>query len=230
MIHPREPNIFPLFDNFVNSDITGKKILDFGGNRGNLIHFSNGIILEEDYTSLDVSKDALSEGKLEFPNATWIWYDRYNSMYNTTGSINAEFPILKNNFDYIWSFSVVTHTDLSELVKILRWMKNFDNVKVMVSFLDKTSKENLEFFYNKRVQKYGSCIDIRNYGNKNDIEYFYLIDSNQVVINTETYMPIASNEFLTFYDINFLKNYLINKDIICDIKMPKDSNFPFVIF
>ena len=230
MIHPREPNIFPLFDNLVNSDITGKKILDFGGNRGNLIHFSNGIILEEDYTSLDIDKDALDAGKLEFPNATWIWYNRYNYMYNSTGSVNAKFPIFKNNFDYIWTFSVVTHTDLLEFVKILQWMKNFDNAKVMVSFLDKSSEKNLEFFYNKRVKKYGNCINICDYRNRDDIKYFYLINSDQVVVNTSTYPPISSNEFLTFYDIDFLKKYLVNNGIMCNIEKPKNSNFPFVVF
>ena len=42
-------NVFNIFDQFV-TDYKNKKILDFGGNRGNLISYSNGKIHEKNYT------------------------------------------------------------------------------------------------------------------------------------------------------------------------------------
>ena len=48
MPHP----YYPIYDYFTTqgADFLNKKVLDFGGNQGNLIKSSNGIIKQHDYT------------------------------------------------------------------------------------------------------------------------------------------------------------------------------------
>ena len=100
---------FSLFEKFAG-DYKNKKILDYGGNRGNLLYFSQGKIKEENYTCIDVEKDAIRQGKIEFSNANFIHYNRFSPMYNE-GNIDEPFPILEEKFDICFAYSVFTHTD-----------------------------------------------------------------------------------------------------------------------
>jgi len=83
--------------------------LDFGGNRGNLLYF--GMKCASEYTCIDVDKGAIEAGKIEFPNSTWIHYDKYSWVYNHGGKKDAEFPTVSPQ-DYIYAYSVFSHTDL----------------------------------------------------------------------------------------------------------------------
>ena len=64
-------------------DFNNKKVLDFGGNFGtldmgfgNLLEHNN--ILPENYTCVDIDKQAMDKGRQKYPNAEWIYYNRYN--------------------------------------------------------------------------------------------------------------------------------------------------------
>lgn len=90
----------------------GKRILDFGGNVGNLL--SESSIDAEKYWCIDVSREAIEKGSLNIPEAHWLWYDRYNISFHPTGSRTAEIPDLGHRFDLILAYSVFTHTDMDE--------------------------------------------------------------------------------------------------------------------
>ena len=68
----RATSLFPFVD------WTNAKILDWGGNDGNLLRASDGLIDPSNYTCLDVGLDSIEEGRREFPDATWIHWNRWS--------------------------------------------------------------------------------------------------------------------------------------------------------
>jgi len=228
MIHPREAstNRFHLFEQLI--DIKPENsLLDFGGNRGNLLHFSDGKINEHSYTSVDVSLDGINMGREEFPNANFVYYDRWNSMYNHSGKETLEFPDIDKNQDYIFSFSVFTHTDFKEFKRTLEWMNTFNYKRMAHSLLDLRCEGTVRWFYNKRVQNYGSCVDITKYVKDTSVHILYLYDNDKVVINQEEASSTNSNNFVVFYDCDWLKTRLSEFNVT--IKKPTPDLHPFVV-
>jgi len=115
---------FTYFDQQLGQpDWKGKYVLDFGGNTGNLLLDSP--IEPAKYWCIDVIADAIEKGKREIPQAHWIWYDRYNISFHPEGSKTVEIPMIDQRFDYIFAYSVFTHTDVEEmrhLVQVLSAM------------------------------------------------------------------------------------------------------------
>lgn len=107
----RKTNTFAIFDNIVD-DYNDKSILDFGGNRGNLISSAEGKILPKNYTSLDVSQEALDLCNEENPGVTTIHWNKYHRDYNPHGT-NARFPKLRK-YDIGFANSVFTHMKIDE--------------------------------------------------------------------------------------------------------------------
>jgi SAM-dependent methyltransferase len=95
-------------------DWTGKRVLDFGGNVGNILLDRKCAIEPRDYWSIDVSRDAMAEGKRRHPEAHFLFYDRYNHEYNPTGKVGLPIPDPGVRFDFIVAWSVVTHNSKSE--------------------------------------------------------------------------------------------------------------------
>lgn len=210
-----------LFDDFDSSST----ILDFGGNRGNLLYFSNGKIQEHNYTSIDVDRLALGVGRQEFPAANWLHYNRFNFMYNHNGQRIEPYPDVKPT-DYIWAYSVFTHTDLGELKQAIKWFYTIKRKKAAISILDISNKQVVDYFYQKRVEKYGSCVDLIQYQNYNTV---YLEDNYNVIVNQEILEPKPMTHFASFYNVEWLKLELrkINNNI--DIIYLTNNFSPFII-
>jgi hypothetical protein len=100
-------------------DWSGKRVLDFGGNRGNLLIDSRGAIDPEKYWCIDVGPDALLQGKELFPNANWVYYDRHNFQFNPAGIRDLKIPTLGGEFDLILAYSVFTHTSKAEMIDMV---------------------------------------------------------------------------------------------------------------
>lgn len=104
-------------------DWSGKVVLDFGGNMGNLLLDPDCTIRPEDYYCLDVLKEAREEGIRRFPQAHWFHYNRYNCSFNPNGVVGLPIPDMGVNFDMILGYSVFTHTtreEMNDLVQQLR--------------------------------------------------------------------------------------------------------------
>lgn len=122
----KEINTFNIFQQFVN-EYESKKILDFGGNRGNLLSYSNGKILDENYTCIDVSEESLNFLIYMHPRAKTVHWNRYNQMYNPFGNKQEPFPRfnlrgifrLDSAFDIAFANSVFTHHDINEMLYCL---------------------------------------------------------------------------------------------------------------
>jgi len=107
---------FAYFDQQLDyPDWTGKAVLDFGGNEGNLLLDQNCPIKPENYYCIDVISEALAEGRKRFPEAHWIHYNRYNCSFNPEGIDDLPIPDLGRTFDWILAYSVFTHTTRDEM-------------------------------------------------------------------------------------------------------------------
>lgn len=96
----------------------GKKVLDFGGNIGNMITHPASGIEHDNYWCIDISKEAINQGRKNHPNAHFIFYNRYNFEYNPGGIEGLEVPDAGDDFDYIFALSVFTHTSRAEMIEL----------------------------------------------------------------------------------------------------------------
>ena len=226
-VHPRSDtaHTYDLFKELFD-DIQNKKILDFGGSSGNLLFFSQGEIEQNNYTCIDIVKDAIDQGKLEFSKSSFIHFNRFNWMYNHKGSTKLEFPKIDKNQDYIWAYSVFSHTDLDEFVKTVQWLTSFNYKKIAISFL--TFNELLTWAYNKRTEEYGSCIDIKKYLNTNN-NILYFFDNDKVVLDKKV-LPVSFHKhLLAFYNEDYLKEIFLENGIKINILRPGDGYVPFLV-
>ena len=64
---------------------------------------------------MDVVKEAIDEGRRQFPEAHWVHYDRYNCSFNAEGTVDIPIPELGVEFDFIVAYSVFTHIAREEM-------------------------------------------------------------------------------------------------------------------
>ncbi len=106
-------------------DWRGKRVLDFGGNCGNLLKDQNGGLDEGAYWCIDVSCDAIARGRAAFSGAHWTFYDRYNFEFNPTGLRGLPIPDMGVRFDLILAYSVFTHTSRVETLDLVGQLRSF---------------------------------------------------------------------------------------------------------
>jgi len=111
---------FAFFDSVLGKpDWKDKRVLDFGGNVGNLLRDPNCTIKPRNYWCIDVSRDAIQTGKRDFPDAHWFFLDRYNFAFNPTGIAGMRLPELDVRFDFILAYSVFTHIASEEMIETI---------------------------------------------------------------------------------------------------------------
>ena len=113
------------------------------------------------------------------------------------------------------------------MLKTIKWMISLNPKKIAVSFLD-LELALLTYFYNKRIESYGYSIDIRKFCN-NDFNTVSLFDSNMLTVNKLKLESYNCDHFVTFYNIDFLKEYFAEQDIYINIITPKNSTVPFLV-
>jgi SAM-dependent methyltransferase len=117
---------FAYFDEQLDyPDWRNKTVFDFGGNKGNLLRDPSCPIRQEDYYCLDVLREAIEEGRRDFPAAHWFHYDRYNRSFNPEGRRDLPVPDLNVQFDFILAYSVFTHTTLAETKDLAGQLEKF---------------------------------------------------------------------------------------------------------
>ncbi len=141
---------------------SGKNVLDFGGNIGNILRDPNSTIDEERYWCIDVVRDSIEQGKSLYPKSHWLFYDRYCFFFNPTGVPNLPIPNLGQKFDYIVAYSVFTNTsrtDMLQLVDELKAMLAPDGVLAFtfidpfyLSWPDQYAGNNLQWRLEKEIE------------------------------------------------------------------------------
>jgi hypothetical protein len=101
----------------------GKKVLDFGGNAGDILKGPHCAIYERCYWCIDVSRDAIEQGRRMYPQGHWFFYNRYNAFFNPDGVAGLEVPDVGEQFDYILAYSVFTHIVKDEMLDLIDCLK-----------------------------------------------------------------------------------------------------------
>ena len=130
----------------------GKRVLDFGGNKGNLLLDPACAIRHQDYYCLDVISEAIEEGRKTFPDAHFFHYDRYNCSFNSEGVRDFPVPDLGVEFDFIVAYSVFTHTTFDEMKDLVGQLQCFlaPGGKLAFTFIDPHWNGNLRWRLEKR--------------------------------------------------------------------------------
>lgn len=124
-----------------------KSVLDFGGNRGNILHDPNCEIRQQTYYCVDVIHDAIEEGRQSFPDAHWFHYNRYNCSFNPAGVADLAIPDFGTDFDLILAYSVFTHTTLEEMRDLVAQLetKLAPGGRLAFTFIDPHWQDNLKW-------------------------------------------------------------------------------------
>jgi len=205
------------------------KVLDYGGNTGNLLHFSDGKILPQNYTCIDVDKEALSVGKKDFPEAEFLKHNRYNWAYNHDGDYHADYPQLrKESVDYVFSYSVFSHSDFLDLLLTLQWMRTLNTKGIALSIISTEDKVLTNWFWQRRVQEYGSCVDFRP-SIRDCRTTFTLFDNDFIVEDTMAQAEYNCRHMITIYNPQWLKERLAIEGFDVEIVRPKGSYASFIV-
>ena len=109
---------FPYFDELLGRPAwKGRKILDFGGNVGTFLTSAGDNVDHEDYWCIDINPAVVEQGRLTYPRAHFVHFNRYSPQYNPCGKRNQSIPDCGVKFDIILAFSVFTHVDKKEMVE-----------------------------------------------------------------------------------------------------------------
>lgn len=207
--------MFDIFKELNPSFTSSDSLLDFGGNQGNLLHFSKEYINENNYTCLDCSKDSILAGQEEFSKGRFIYWNRYNEMYNHGGNKNEPLPMIGQH-DYVWAYSVFSHMVYHDILYVLKWMNILNTKRIVTSYLcndgDDNSKRVLQYFYNKRISSYESTVDFRD--NKSD--HFYLLENKYGCGDGQFFIAVYNTEWL----IESLKQHGVVAKKITSTKTP----------
>jgi SAM-dependent methyltransferase len=135
----------------------GKQVLDLGGNAGNILLDPNCTIEHDKYWCIDVSRDAIEQGRRRYPEAHFIYYDRYNFQYNPGGVVGLEVPAPRHKFHYVLAMSVFTHTTRGEMFELVKDLESLlvEGGVLAFTFLDPhyvpagEDVSNLEWYWPK---------------------------------------------------------------------------------
>lgn len=101
----------------------GKNVLDFGGNIGNMLRDPNSTIDQERYWCIDVAKESIDKGRASYPDAHWVFYNRYCFFFNPYGIPHLTLPDLGQTFDYIVAYSVFTNTTRTDMLQLVKQLE-----------------------------------------------------------------------------------------------------------
>lgn len=221
-------NRYHLFKSIM-PDVSSSTVLDWGGNSGNLLRYSEGDITERLYTSVDVDAERLELGSITHPDASFIHYDRWNSAYNHNGSSDFNFPDINKEQDYIYSFSIFTHTDYNEFIKTFEWLDTFNYKCMAHSMLDINHTDRIEWFYNKRKKEYGDCVDFVKVSRDPTVNIMTVYDNDQIIVNELRHPHINSHQCLVFYNMDWVCNDLKERGHDVTVQRPEPEKQPFIV-
>ena len=184
----------------LHPEITNGTVLDYGSGYGKFLYTSDGDFPQENYTAVDVNKDALEEGKNFFPHANFVQYNGFNLVYNRTGEKDCR-PILKDQYyDTIISYSALpVCTTIEDALEKINWLYNMlrPGGKLLLSWLDVDDQIITDHYYKKRSERYGSCDTIEA-----DDDYIYLCD------NKISKIAECKHQILIFFKEKYLSSLI----------------------
>jgi hypothetical protein len=156
----------------------GKRVLDFGGNKGNLLLDPACTIRHQDYYCLDVIGEAIEEGHQTFPDANFIHYDRYNCSFNPEGVRELPVPDLGVEFDFILAYSVFTHTTFEEMKELVAQLQQRGRT-LAFTFIDPQWNGNLRW----RLEKHNPQDRVETLLSR-EMQWCSLVNGTELYVNS----------------------------------------------
>ena len=120
------------------SNWRGKRVLDFGGNIGNILRDPASTIDEERYWCIDADEESTTRGKALYPSAHFLHFDRWCFFFNPRGVRGLQLPDVDERFDYIVAYSVFTNTPRGDMLDLVPQLERLlsDNGTLAFTFID----------------------------------------------------------------------------------------------
>ena len=207
------------------SNWRGKNVLDFGGNVGNILRDPNSTIDHERYWCIDVVKESIEQGKIEFPKAHWVFYDRYCFFFNPRGIRRLPLPRFEQRFDFIVAYSVFTNTPRQEMLELVEQLKAVLNAGGALAFTfidphyhswpDRDARNNLVWRLEREIFLEGEKgntldIDVRALNEQaKDASWFVLVNGEDLYLETEdvrNYELEQQRTYHAFYTVEYMRS------------------------
>jgi SAM-dependent methyltransferase len=185
----------------------GKRVLDFGGNKGNLLLDPACTIRQQNYFCLDVIGEAIDEGRKTFPEAHWVHYDRYNCSFNPGGVADLPVPDLGVQFDLILAYSVFTHTGWEETKELLEQLQSRLTPKgtLAFTFIDPHWNQNLKW----RLEKHNAAAEVETLLEQSrGAKWCSVVNGTHLFVNSSgawTQEPESCITYNVYYTEEFLR-------------------------
>jgi SAM-dependent methyltransferase len=196
---------FAFFDEQLNHpDWRGKRVLDFGGNKGNLLLDPACVIRHQNYYCLDLIAEAIAEGRKAFPDAHWFHYDRYNCSFNPEGVRDLRVPNLGVQFDFIVAYSVFTHTTFEEMKDLVGQLQRClsPGGKLAFTFIDPHWNGNLRW----RLEKHNPACRVESLLNR-EMQWCSLVNGTELYVNDSGVFDVQDDciTYNVYYTEEFLR-------------------------
>ena len=210
---------FTYFDaQLAHPDWRAKRVLDFGGNKGNLLHDPACTIRHDDYYCLDVISEAIDEGRQAFPDAHFVHYDRYNCSFNPDGALDLAVPYLGVEFDFILAYSVFTHTTLAEMKELIGQLRQYlaRDGKLAFTFIDPHWNANLRW----RLEKGNTAERVAELlAQSREARWCSLVNGAELYLENDGVWEGGANECIT-YNVYYTEEFLLEQFPDATIKKP----------
>lgn len=197
---------FAYFDEQLDHpDWRDKSVFDFGGNKGNFLRDPACPVRQQDYYCLDVLREAIDEGRAEFPEAHWVHYDRYNRSFNPEGKLDLPVPDLNVRFDFILAYSVFTHTSLEETKDLVDQLEGFlaPGGTLAFTFIDPHWRANLRW----RLEKNEVADVDRLVAAAAKADWCSLINEGELYLNSAGPQIVGEESCIT-YNVYYTERFL----------------------
>jgi SAM-dependent methyltransferase len=198
-------------------DWSDKRVLDFGGNKGNLLLDPACTIRHRNYYCLDVIPEAIEEGRKTFPEANWFHYDRYNCSFNPEGVVDLPVPELGVEFDFILAYSVFTHTTWEETKDLVAQLRALlaPGGMLAFTFIDPHWESNLRW----RLEKRNSTDRVEELlGESRDAQWCSLVNGTDLYVNSSG--TIAPLDDCITYNVYYTEKLLCEQFPGATIRQP----------
>ena len=204
----------------------GKSVLDFGGNKGNLLLDPAVKIEQRDYYCVDVVREAIEVGRETFPEAHWVHYDRYNRSFNPEGVRDLPIPDLGFKFNFILAYSVFTHTTASEMKDLVGQLETFlaPGGALAFTFIDPHYRKNLEWRLKRSHGLDGldgsDGSDVEDILAKaKDAEWCSLVNGRELYVNSSGPWNVSTEACAT-YNVYYSETFLRQQFPRADVRQP----------
>jgi SAM-dependent methyltransferase len=203
----------------------GKNVLDFGGNVGNILRDPNSTIDHDRYWCIDVVSESIEKGKAEFPQAHWVFYDRFCFFFNPFGAKKLALPPLEQKFDFIVAYSVFTNTTRTDMLQLVDQLENVlaPNGAFAFTFIDPyyyswpglDARNNFVWRLEREIFLEGEKgntlnIDVHELNKRaKNANWFVLVNGEDLYLeadNVRSYETEIQRTFHTFYTVAYMRS------------------------